>query len=135
MQLEHSSIIYNHQHNPPMYIYTNPHNHNIHQISPMHKFNKSHIQLWHDSSTYSNACNVQDSSRCMWYQITSTKVVTSRCQHNILCKSTPPLTIHLCKSTPPFTFLIWLNMTMMHGHTSKGPIMQNLQHIYPPTTM
>ena len=33
-----------------------------------------------------------------------------RCQPNILCKSTPPLTIQLCKSTPPFTFLIWLNM-------------------------
>jgi len=25
----------------------------------------------------------------------TTKVVTSRCQQNILCKSTPPLTIHL----------------------------------------
>jgi len=24
---------------------------------------------------------------------------------------------------------------MMHGHTSKDPIMQNLQHIHPPTTM
>ena len=35
---------------------------------------------------------------------------TTRCQPNILCKSTPPLTIQLCKSTPPFTFLIWLNM-------------------------
>jgi hypothetical protein len=55
----------------------------------------------------------------------TTKVVTPRCQQNILCKSTPPLTIQLCKSTPPFTFLIWLNMTMMHGHTSKDRIMQN----------
>ena len=35
---------------------------------------------------------------------------TTRCQSNILCKSTPPLTIQLCKSTPPFTFLIWLDM-------------------------
>ena len=35
---------------------------------------------------------------------------TTRCQQNILCKSTPPLTIQLCKCTPPFTFLIWLNM-------------------------
>jgi len=35
---------------------------------------------------------------------------TTRCQQNILCKSTPPLTIQLCKSTPPFTFLIWLNI-------------------------
>jgi hypothetical protein len=34
-----------------MYIYTNPHNHNIHQISPIHKFIKSHIQLCHNSST------------------------------------------------------------------------------------
>jgi len=51
MQLEPSSNIHNHQQNPQMYIYTNPHNHNIHQISPMHKFTKSHIQLWHDSST------------------------------------------------------------------------------------
>jgi hypothetical protein len=48
-----------------MYIHTNPHNHNIHQISPMHKFIKSHIQLWHNSS---NACNVLDSSRCMRYR-------------------------------------------------------------------
>ena len=46
MQLEHNSIIHNHQQNPPMYIYTNPHNHNIHQNPPMHKFTKSHIQLW-----------------------------------------------------------------------------------------
>ena len=29
MQLEHISIIYNHQQNPPMYIYTNPHNYDI----------------------------------------------------------------------------------------------------------
>jgi len=55
----------------------------------------------------------------------STKVVTSWCNKNIICKSTPPLTIHLCKSTPPFTFLIRLNMTVMHGHTSKDSIMQN----------
>jgi len=39
-----------------------------------------------------------------------TTLPTTRCQQNILCKSTPPLTIQLCKSTPPFTFLIWLNM-------------------------
>jgi len=50
MQLEPSSDIHNHQQNPPMYIYTNLHNHNIHKISPMHKFTKSHIQLWHDTS-------------------------------------------------------------------------------------
>ena len=31
---------------------------------------------------------------------------TTRCQQNILCKSTPPHTIQLCKSTPPFLFLI-----------------------------
>jgi len=35
---------------------------------------------------------------------------TTRCQQNILCKSTPPLTIQQCKSTPPFTFFIWHNM-------------------------
>jgi len=35
---------------------------------------------------------------------------TTRSQPNILCKSTPPLTIQLCKSKPTFTFLIWLNM-------------------------
>ena len=51
MQLERSSIIRNHQQNPPMYIYTNPNNHNIQQVSPMHKFTKSRIQLWHNSST------------------------------------------------------------------------------------
>ena len=45
MHLEPSSIIHNYQKNPPMHIYTNPHNHNIHQISPMQKFTKSHINL------------------------------------------------------------------------------------------
>ena len=64
---------------------------------------------------YSNACGTKS----------PTKVVTSRCQQNILCKSTPPLTTHQWKRTPSFTFLIWLNMTMMHGHTSKDSIMQN----------
>jgi len=83
---------------------------------------------------YSNVCNVLDSSRCMWYQkileimlpfeSTPTWKYTSFYVFH-LCKSTPPLTIHLCKSTPPFTFLIWLDMTMMHGHTSKDSTMQN----------
>jgi len=45
MQLERSSVIRNHQQSPPMYIYTNPYNHNIQQVSPMYKFIKSHIQL------------------------------------------------------------------------------------------
>jgi len=45
-------------------------NHNIHQISPMHIFTKLHIQVWHISPT-SSACNVVDTSTCMWYQLNS----------------------------------------------------------------
>jgi hypothetical protein len=47
------------------------------------------------------------------------------CNKNIICKSTPPLTIHLCKSTPPFTFQ---HMTQYDHDTwtyNNDPIMHN----------
>jgi hypothetical protein len=68
MQLEHSSIIHNHQQNPSMYIYTNPHksqhstnftNAQIHQVT---------YSIMEQFINYSNACNVLDSSRCMRYR-------------------------------------------------------------------
>ena len=67
MQLEHNSIIYNHQQSPPMYIYTNQHrsqhstnftNAQIHQVT--YSIMTQFINHW-------NACNVLDSSRCMRY--------------------------------------------------------------------
>jgi hypothetical protein len=121
MQLEH--LFHNHQQNPPIYIYTNPHNHNIHQISPIHKITKSHIQLCHNSSTI----QFQISQVCIHQtHLSSTFTIHMQQQDNIsICnapildtymhvvpdqqqwmqqkhpsKSTPPLT---CKSTPPLT--------------------------------
>jgi len=129
MQSEHNSIIHNRQ--------------QIHQCTytPIHiitTFIEFH-QCTNSSShrfNYDMTHQLLQCTQCSrLFQMHAVPSPTTRCQHNILCKSKLPLTIHLCKSTPPFTLLIWLNTTMMHGHTSKDPIMQNLQHIYPPTTM
>jgi len=68
MQLEHSSVIYNHQQTPPMYIYTNPH-------KSQHSTNFTNVQIHQVTYSimtqfinHSNACNVLDSSRCMRYR-------------------------------------------------------------------
>jgi len=79
MKLEQSSFICNHQQNSPMYIYTNLHNHNIQQVSPMHKFTKSHIQLRHNSSTIQ--------MRAMFYALLDAcGTVTSNNRHLMLQK-------------------------------------------------
>jgi hypothetical protein len=92
IQLEHSSIIHNRQQNPPMYIYTNPHNHNINQISPIHKFIKSHIQLCHNSSTI----KFQMSQVCIHQtHLSSTITIQIQQQDNISICNAPTLDTYM----------------------------------------
>ena len=56
---------------------------------------------------------------------TTTKVVTSWCNKNIICKIHLLLQFNNVKLHLPYTLHIWLNMTMMHEHTIKDSIMLN----------
>jgi len=73
---------------------------------------------------YSNACNVLDSSRCMWYRV-NTEVATSWCNKNIIIVANMDIksvTInHVCMN-------IWLNNNAYLHTYSSTIIVSNVIH-------
>jgi hypothetical protein len=112
MQLEHSSIIYNHQQSPPMYIYTNPlrsqhstnftnaqfHqvtysimtqfiNQSITNVTSMYSSNTLIINNHHSHVNHQDSCQLcyaPNPDTYMHVVPNSSKVVTSWCNNNII---------------------------------------------------
>jgi hypothetical protein len=77
----------------------------IHQVSPMHIITNSHSQVWH-ISPISSACNVLDTSTCMWYEVLDSEIILPRFHTHVKVHLQLGISPKQCKSTPPFTFFI-----------------------------